>query len=163
VNVRKSQRTYAQANQWHWPCQPIWKCDEAQESFSAMNARKLRETLNGQWVGAYYITLSTHRTSRPCIRLQMWQPTVRTRSPFSIVKSKLQTSFSLLTVRHSRDRLSLIIRTRQHTGHPHPVLSSSTAHQTHPSIFQPEPDFTKRVRNATCLVMSPPPCSNTPR
>jgi hypothetical protein len=35
--------------------------------------------------------------------------------------------FSLFTVPPSRDRLSLIVRTLQHTGLPHPVLSSPTS------------------------------------
>ena len=35
--------------------------------------------------------------------------------------------FSLFTVRSRADRLSLIARTLQHTGLPHPVLSSPTS------------------------------------
>jgi hypothetical protein len=39
----------------------------------------------------------------------------------------MEISFSLFTVRPKAEQLSLIIRTHQHTGHPHPVLVPATA------------------------------------
>lgn len=42
-------------------------------------------------------------------------------------KEWFQRSSSLLTVRRMPNQLSLIVRTLQHTGQPHPVLSSPTS------------------------------------
>src|SRR5260370_3644758 len=59
-----------------------------------------------------------------------------------------QAGFSLLTVRIiSGSAFSYHSRTLQHTGHPHPVLSSPT------SVISSAGSPAKRVRNATSLAL----------
>ena len=61
----------------------------------------------------------------PVVTPQMWQPIAGLVPRYR--QEWFQRSSSLLTVRRMPDQFSLIIRTLQHTGHPHPVLSSPTS------------------------------------
>jgi hypothetical protein len=120
---------------------------------------------------------STHRTSRPCSRLPIFHKKDSKQGLLLRRGSALAThgpafagsAFSYQQNTSSHGPLPSCLRLCREgcaycvaacaAWRSHPVLSSSTAHQTHPGIFQPEPDFTKRVRNATCLVMSQALCS----
>lgn len=57
--------------------------------------------------------------------------------------------------RESHEKIAVILRTFQHTGHPHPVLSRPVRTRTLNSIFQAAHQFITPVRNATRPMMSP--------